>query len=59
LNWFKCDYKDLYIPWGNKQEKRYFHALSKKELEKLLIQNNFEIIETYQNKNILFVCKKI
>lgn len=51
--------KDLYIPWGSKSTLRYFYALSQKELEKLLINNGFKIIEKQISKNIVFICKKI
>jgi ubiquinone/menaquinone biosynthesis C-methylase UbiE len=59
----KLDFKDIYIPWQNK-ELRYYHAFTKKELIKLFKKAGFKIKTACYLKrnakkvNILIVAKK-
>ncbi|OGJ42335.1 hypothetical protein A3I58_04065 [Candidatus Peregrinibacteria bacterium RIFCSPLOWO2_02_FULL_39_10] len=52
------DINDVFIPWGNSGIKRYYHAFTKNELEKLIKKNGFEIIKYEITDNIVFICKK-
>ncbi len=40
----KLDYRDAFIPWGNKT-KRYYHFFSKRELRSLVKEAGFKVIE--------------
>ncbi len=59
MNIFKTSHKDLIIPWGENKTDRYFYALSPTELKQLLISENFKILNSYYNKNTVYICQKI
>lgn len=52
-------YRDTFIPWGNSGIKRYYYAFKAKELKKLLVKNNFKILEESVGNNIMFICQKV
>lgn len=54
------DWRDIYIPFraGDKIFHRYHHAFSIKELERLLIDSHFNIIENRKNFNIVCIAVK-
>lgn len=54
----KYDWRDTLIPWGKDGTKRYYYAFTEKELEKLLTENNFKIIEKFTGNNFVFICQK-
>ena len=60
----KLDFRDVFLPFGKKQDVRYLHAFTEKELHKLLKKNGFEIKEIKSvkrrgdNENIVAVCRK-
>ena len=37
--------KDLYIPWGTDKKRRYYHAFTRKELEKVVKKSGLKILE--------------
>lgn len=47
----KLDWGDISVPWGNKT-KRYYHYFSKKELESLIKEAGFKLIESGITKNL-------
>ncbi|PIR54802.1 hypothetical protein COU74_03585 [Candidatus Peregrinibacteria bacterium CG10_big_fil_rev_8_21_14_0_10_36_19] len=53
----KYDPRDTFIPWNNKA-KRYYYAFTKNELEKLLTQANFQILDHHISNNFVYICKK-
>jgi len=61
----KLDFKDIFLPFGKKENVRYLHAFTKRELKKLLEKTGFKIEELSfvkrrsGNENILAICKKI
>jgi ubiquinone/menaquinone biosynthesis C-methylase UbiE len=65
FNKSKLDFKDVFVPWGNSNIKRYYHAFTKKELEELFKESGLGIIESKflrrNNKktNILIVAEKL
>jgi len=60
----KLDFKDIYLNFGEQKNVRYLHAFTKRELKKLLLNNDFKIqkISTPKRKNgqgnFLVICKK-
>ena len=60
----KLDFRDIFLPFGKKQDVRYLHAFTEKELHKLLKKSGFEIKEMKRvkrrgdNENIVAICKK-
>ena len=65
FNKSRLDFKDVFVPWGNSNIKRYYHAFTKKELEELFKESGLGIIESKflrrNNKktNILIVAEKL
>ncbi|GBD34164.1 2-methyl-6-phytyl-1,4-hydroquinone methyltransferase [bacterium HR34] len=65
---WKFDLFDIFVPWKNSRGEvlceRYVHCFSKKELEKIVLENGFEILESgympssKNRQNIYLVCKK-
>ncbi len=60
----KLDWRDIFVSWGKKTE-RYYHYFSQRELEKLVKETGFEIIDSGTVKglkgnrqNIYIVAKK-
>lgn len=60
----KLDWRDVFVSWGKKTE-RYYHYFSQRELEKLVKETGFEIIDSGTVKdlkgnrqNIYIVAKK-
>jgi len=48
----KLDFKDLFVPWKNSGIERYYHAFTKRELEKIFVSAGFEIEESkYLRRN--------
>lgn len=58
LSFGKYDWRDTLIPWGKSGINRYYYAFKAKELEKLLTENGFKIIEKFIGNNLVFICKK-
>lgn len=63
----KLDFKDVFVPWKDSKGKiliqRYFHCFTKRELENLLKEAGFKIIEIWRGgkdprTNIYLVAKK-
>lgn len=54
----KYDWRDTLIPWSKKGINRYYYAFKENELEKLLTENSFKIIEKFNCNNLVFICKK-
>ena len=54
----KYDWRDTFIPWGKSGTKRYYYAFKANELEKLLKENGFKIIEKFSANNLVFICEK-
>ncbi len=61
----KLDFKDVFLPFGKKDNVRYLHAFTKREIRSLLKNSGFRIDELCfvkrrsGNENILAICKKI
>lgn len=51
-------YNDVFIKWGKKQ-KRYYHAFTMKEFEKLFNKDNFKIIHKEKGKDLIIIATKI
>lgn len=58
LSFGKYDWRDTLIPWGKSGINRYYYAFKEKELEKLLKENGFKIIEKFSGNNLVFICEK-
>jgi len=50
--------RDTFIPWGKTGIRRYYYAFQEQELETLLKQAGFEILEKYVGNNFLLICQK-
>lgn len=52
--------KEVIIPWKKDREEygRYYYIYDKKELEKLLEEAGFEIIDSRENDNIIVIARK-
>ncbi len=61
----QLDFKDVFLPFGKKENARYLHAFTKRELKKLLEKSGFKIDDLRlisrrgKNENIVAVCRKI
>ena len=61
----KLDFKDVFLPFGKKENARYLHAFTKGELKRLLKNSGFKVDELRlisrrgKNENIVAVCRKI
>jgi ubiquinone/menaquinone biosynthesis C-methylase UbiE len=61
----QLDLKDVFLPFGKKENVRYLHAFTQRELKKLLKKSGFKIEELRLvkrrsgNENILAICRKI
>ena len=52
--------KETFVPWTSAGvEKRYTYIYDKDELENLLISVGFEIIRSWEDKNINFIVRKV
>lgn len=58
LSFGKYDWHDTLIPWEKSNTNRYYYAFKGKELEKLLKENGFRIIEKFNGNNLVFICEK-
>lgn len=54
----KYDWRDTLIPWGKTGIKRYYYAFKQAELQKLLEENNFKVLEKIIDNNLVFICRK-
>lgn len=54
----KYDWRDTLIPWGKSGVKRYYYAFKPAELQKLLEENNFKVLEKIIDNNLVFICRK-
>lgn len=54
----KYDWRDTLIPWGKTDTKRYYYAFKPAELQKLLEENGFKILEKISDNNFVFICRK-
>lgn len=60
LTFGSYDFNDTFIPWG-KNYKRYYHAFTPTELNKLLSHAGFEVMESYsvnQSQDLVIIAKK-
>ncbi len=61
----KLDFKDVFLPFGKKQNVRYLHAFTERELRELIKKSGFYITKLEKikrrgdNENIVAICKKI
>lgn len=54
----RLDWKDVFIPWGDKTE-RYYHIFSQREISQLAKNSGFEIIKQDRSKaNLYLIAKK-
>lgn len=54
----KYDWRDTFIPWGKSGIKRYYYAFTESELQKLLKECGFKILEKQSGRNLIFICKE-
>lgn len=59
LSFGKKDSRGTLIPWSNSGIKRYYHAFTPREIEKLLNNSGFEIIYKEKGNNLVYLCQKI
>ncbi len=60
----RLDFKDVFLPFGKKQNARYLHAFTERELTRLIKKSGFNMIKIEKvrrrgdNENIVAICKK-
>ncbi len=60
----RLDFKDVFLPFGKKQNVRFLHAFTERELLKLIKKSGFEITKIEKirrrgdNENIVVICHK-